>query len=409
MRRGAKPSKAKVESKRLAAPKSPMSEDARVRDLEERLAEALAQLQTCRRELAESQEQQTATAEILRVISSSPTDVQPVLEAVVQNASRLCGAGNVSLYRAEGSLMRKVAEHGPRLTALRVGETRPITRTTVSGRAMVDRATIHLPDHQAPEAAQEYPDSRRDTGIRTAIGIPLLREGTAIGAFTAYRTESRPFTDAQIALLQTFADQAVIAIENVRLFTELQEKNRALTEAHAQVSEALEQQTATSEVLKVISRSAFDLQPVLDTLIENAVRLCGADRGFIHKQNGDVYPVAASYGYSPEWHAVVQRNPIRRDRRSATGRAALERQVVHIPDIGADPEYRWADTEREREEMPRTVLAVPMLREGAVIGVITISRPHVEPFTDKQVELVTTFADQAVIAIENVRLFTELQ
>src|SRR5262245_27228273 len=203
MRRGAKPSKAKVESKRLAAPKSPMSEDARVRDLEERLAEALAQLQTCRRELAESQEQQTATAEILRVISSSPTDVQPVLEAVVQNASRLCGAGNVSLYRAEGSLMRKVAEHGPRLTALRVGETRPITRTTVSGRAMVDRATIHLPDHQAPEAAQEYPDSRRDTGIRTAIGIPLLREGTAIGAFTAYRTECRPFADAQIALLQT--------------------------------------------------------------------------------------------------------------------------------------------------------------------------------------------------------------
>src|SRR5262249_2441151 len=168
-------------------------------------------------------------------------------------------------------------------------------------------------------------------------------------------------------------------------------------------------QTATSEVLKVISRSAFDLQPVLDTLIENAVRLCGGGWGFIHRQDGEFYPVAATYGHTPEWLEVVKRNPIRQDRTSATGRAVLERRVIHIPDIQADPEYRWAEDQTGEEQMHRTVLSVPMLREGAVVGVITIRRPYVQPFTDKQVDLVTTFAAQAVIAIENVRLFKELE
>src|SRR5262249_34927752 len=244
--------------------------------------------------------------------------------------------------------------------------------------------------------------------FRTMLSVPLMREGVAIGVLQVPRKEIRPFTERQIALLQTFADQAVIAIENVRLFTELQQKNEALTLAHAQVTEALEQQTGTSEVLKVISRSAFDLQPVLDSLIENAVRLCGADRGFIHRQEGDLYPVAASYGHSREWIELVKQNPVRRDRGSATGRAVLDRRVVHIPDILADPEYRWAEAERGQAEMHRTVLSVPMLREGAVLGVITIRRIEAQPFTDKQIELVTTFADQAVIAIQNVPLFTPL-
>ncbi len=171
----------------------------------------------------------------------------------------------------------------------------------------------------------------------------------------------------------------------------------------------MQQQTATAEVLKVISRSAFDLQPVLDTLAENAVRLCGADKGFIYRQAGELYSVAASYGHSPEWIEIVKQIPIAQDRRSATGCAVLERRAVHIPDIFADPEYQWAQDHLGEDEMHRTILAVPMLGKGTVIGVIVIRRTQVQPFTDKQIELVTTFADQAVIAIENARLFDEVQ
>jgi signal transduction histidine kinase len=211
-----------------------------------------------------------------------------------------------------------------------------------------------------------------------------------------------PFSDRHIALLQTFADQAVIAIENVRLFKELETRNADLTEA-------LDQQTATSEVLKVISRSAFDLQPVLESLVENAVRLCGADKGLIYRLDADLYRIAVSYGHSSEFLEIAKEYPIRQDRASATGRAVLERRAVHIHDILADPEYTWAKDHRADEEMHRTILAVPMLREGAVIGVIVIRRTQVLPFTDKQIDLVTTFADQAVIAIENVRLFKELE
>jgi len=358
-------------------------------------------------QVTEALEQQTATSEILGVISRSPTDVQPVFDAVAESAARLCESFDSIIWRPSADHLVVVAHHGP--IPIDPGGL-PLTRESVPGRALLDRATLHLPDLQAE--ADVFPvgsDLARRYGFRTVLNVPLMRDGAAIGVITLRRTEIRPFSERQVALLNTFADQAVIAIENVRLFTELREKNQALTQAHAQVSESLEQQTATSEVLKVISRSAFDLQPVLDTLIENAERLCGADRGFIHRQDGEFYPVAASYGHTPEWLEVVKRNPIRLDRTSATGRAALERRVIHIPDILADPEYRWAENQRGQEQMHRTVLSVPMLREGAVIGVITIRRPDVQPFTDTQVELVATFADQAVIAIENVRLFKELE
>src|SRR5215472_69566 len=370
-------------------------------------AQAAPSYADLQRSLTEALEQQTATGEILQVISGSPTDLQPVFDTIVRSAGQLCDAFDAVIYRRDGDTLHLVAHEGPIPTA----SMQALIRGWTPGRAVLDGRTVHIADIQAE--VDEFPEGSeiaRRVGNRTVLSMPLMRkDGCAIGAIMVRRTEARLFTDRQVALLQTFADQAVIAIENVRLFTELQEKNRALMQAHAQVSESLEQQTVTSEVLKVISRSAFDLQPVLDTLIENAVRLCGADRGFIHRQDGEFYPVAASYGHTPEWLEVVKRNPIRQDRTSATGRAVLERRVIHIPDILVDPEYRWAENQTGEEQMHRTVLSVPMLREGAVVGVITIRRPDVQPFTDKQVDLVTTFADQAVIAIENVRLFKELE
>jgi GAF domain-containing protein/CheY-like chemotaxis protein/HPt (histidine-containing phosphotransfer) domain-containing protein len=357
-------------------------------------------------QLSEAFEQQTGTAEILQVISRSPTDAQPVFDAIVKSASRLCGGEYAIVTRYDGELLHLVAQHNPRPGAAeetaRLFPQRPRRETSLSSRALVDARVIHVANVEAEDLDPATREVYRRIDLRALIAVPLIHEGRPIGVLSVSRGMPGPFSDRQVSLLQTFAEQAVIAIQDVRLFQELQARNRDLTES-------LTQQTATSEVLKVISRSAFDLQPVLETLIETAARLCAADKGLIYRQDGDLYRLAVSYGHSPEWIEVMEGHPIPSDRGSATGRAVLEGRAVHIHDVLADPEYRWAADHRRDEQMHRTILAVPMLREGAVIGVIVIRRTRVEPFTDKQIELITTFADQAVIAVENVRLFTELE
>jgi len=247
-------------------------------------------------ETREALERQTATGEILQVISSSVTDVQPVLDTVVRNAARLCEAQNASLYRVEGDVMRRVASHGPIELTLHLGETRLITRDSVGGRAILDRDICFIPDLLAVVESEFPAISKANTareGIRTTLGVPLLRGSTAIGVLTIYRTEIRPFTPEQVQLVQTFADQAVIAIENVRLFTELQEKNRALTEAHAQVTEVLDRQMATADILRAISQAQTDVQPVFEAIADSAQRLLGAWATAVVRYDGEVVSVAA--------------------------------------------------------------------------------------------------------------------
>ncbi|MBI2153232.1 MAG: GAF domain-containing protein [Candidatus Rokubacteria bacterium] len=367
------------------------------------------EVKSCREELAEALRQQAATSEILRIISTSPTDLDRVLPAVAEHAARLCDGDVAQILRVEGDLLRVMASYGPIPSRLR-GEAIRITRGSVVGRAVTNGQTVHVHD-LSTELETEFPDAKPHAHLwrhRTVLATPLLGKDGPVGVIFVRRTRVQPFTTKQIALLKTFADQAVIAIENVRLFQELQARNRDLTEALAHLTDALEQQTATSEVLKVISRSTFDLEPVLKTLVENATKLCGAERGVIFRLDGEVYRLAAYYGaHSPEWIELVKRNPLPPDRGSLVGRTAMKRRTVHIPDVLADPEYQRA--EGQRLAGYRAMLGVPMLREGSAIGVFGLWRDEPKPFTEKQIELVTTFADQAVIAIENVRLFQELQ
>jgi GAF domain-containing protein len=360
------------------------------------------ELQQKNRALTDALEQRTATSEILSVISQSPTDVQPVFDTIVQSGARLCNATTAAVVLTDGTMMRVPANYGRSpevLAAARALWPRPLDGTTSAGIAILTRSVVQIPDSEDPSTSEFVRQSGRLLGYRSSLAVPMLRGAEAVGAIRVTRRESGRFSDAEIELLQTFADQAVIAIQNVRLFKELESSNRELRVA-------LEQQTATSELLKVIGRSTFDLQPVFETLAENAVRLCEAERAFIFRFDGQLLRVVATYNAFPELVAFVEQHPVSPGRGSGTARAAVERRTIHIHDIQTDPEFFY----RVGQVEPiRTVLAIPMLRSGELLGVITIYRHEVAPFTDSQIALMETFADQAAIAIENARLLTELQ
>ena len=352
-------------------------------------------------DLRESLQQQTATAEVLKVISRSTFDLKAVLTTLVQSARELCDAPQGMVLMRDGEVYRTAMQLGypPEFERYILDNPLPSNPHSGAGRAAFTGQVAHFPDVLA-DPEYRLNEGQRLGGYRTLLSIPLLREGEVVGIFSLGRTEPDPFTPRQIELVQTFADQAVIAIENVRLFNEVQERTNDL-------SESLLQQTATADVLKAISRSAFDLKTVLDALVEAAARLCKADQGNIARERDGAYQRVATYGFSDDYTEYLTTQPVIPQRGTAMGRALLEGKVVHIPDVRADPEYTFVEAQRRGGF--RTVLGVPMLREGAPIGVLALARREVRPFTDKQIALVTIFADQAAIAIENVRLFESVE
>src|SRR5262249_17817213 len=356
-------------------------------------ARLLSELHQRTADLTESLERQTATSEVLRVISSSTFDLEKVFGTLLETAMRLCESTIAGIWLADGDQFKLAAARAPS-DFVKFATEYPVKRSrgTVTGRTALEGKLLHIPDVLAdPEYTASDYQSRGQ--YRSALGVPLLRQGETIGVFTLSRSEAMPFNTAQIELVQNFAAQAVVAVENTRLLNDLRQP--------------LQQQPATAEVLKVISRSTFDLQTVLDTLMESAARLCQADKGAIMQQDGEVYRLASNYGLSREAEQYALEHPLRPDRGSMTGRVALEGGTIHIPDVLADPEYQ--NIGYQKVFGYRTDLGVPLLREGTTIGIFSLTRDEVNPFTEKQIELATTFADQAVIAIENARLLNELR
>jgi signal transduction histidine kinase len=364
---------------------------------ERRILELTKELSQARGALAEALEQQTATGGILRAISNSPTDLQGIFQEIATTAARLCEAYDAGVVQCASDHLRLVAHRG-HIPSTGQG-TLPLSRGVVVGRAVLDRTILQVPDLQAE--TEEYPEGSefaRRVGHRTILAVPLIRGREAIGAIFVRRTEVRPFTDRQIELLKTFADQAVIAIENTRLFEAEQASKREL-------QESLDYQIATSEVLGVISRSKFNLQPVMDTILATASRLIGADRAGMRRRVGVEYKSVALYGYSDEEkrYLTEQLNT----RVPQTIRQAVEtKQTIQLEDLGNNPSNMSDVAKRLGVQ---TALGVPLLREGELIGAMGFYRTEKRPFTPQQIELVNTFADQAVIAIENTRLFEEVQ
>src|SRR5262245_42440839 len=384
MRRGAKPAKRNDERERLA--KSLRDEVSRRRRLQKQLAHA--------------RDQRAASSAILKIISRASFELEPVLTTVVESATRLCAAQHGHIFQLDGAVLRFAVGHGTSAELRTYFEEHPVPLGpgSAAGQAAAERRTVHLADVTA-EPGYQFGEAAKLEGWRTVLAVPLLGERTILGVLAIWKTRVEPFTDEQIAMVQSFADQAVIAIENVRLFRELTARNGDL-------AETLEQQTATSEILRVISRSPTDVGPVFDAIAQSALRLCEAQFAAVFRFDGTLMHFETHAGGSPDGVAALRSAfPRTPQRGAAGGRAVLTGDVVHIPDVHADPEYALTAV----GDILRSTLAVPMVRAGVTIGTINVARFTPGPFSDRQIALLKTFADQAVIAIENVRLFAELQ
>jgi len=364
---------------------------------EQDLARVVVELE---RELSDAHRREAATAQVLKALSRSTLNLQEVLDSLIESAVQLTGAEQGLIIRQDGEVYRTAAMCGVSREFMEVAKQNPVPpgRQSATGRAVLERRIVHIHDVLCDA---EYTWVGRDAaGVRTILAVPMLRGDIVVGVIGCGRREVRPFTAKQIELIQTFADQAVIAIENRRLFEAEQASKREL-------QESLEYQTATGDVLNVISRSPSQLQPVVDTIVQTAKRLCSAERATMWRWQEGKFDLLAHTIIDPALATYLRNNPIRSDRASLAGRAVFEGRTMHVPDLQADPELRRQD--QVTIGRIRTLLTVPLLRKGEPIGVLSLSKSEVLPFSNKQIDLVTTFADQAVIAIENARLFEEVQ